>query len=121
MDIALWIVQVLLGLAFIVAGVIKAFNYERARAQLPWVKDLPRSLVTFIGCAELLGGIGLILPPLTGILPGLPPGGGGPCRRHGPGRRLPLRRSENSGVVTNVVLLLLAAFVAYGRWIIAPF
>src|SRR5215212_299244 len=71
MNIALWIVQVLLAAAFIFAGVTKAFRYEYAHANLPWVKDVPRALTTFIRVAELLGG--LLLPALTGMLPRLTP------------------------------------------------
>src|SRR6476619_4588094 len=73
MNIALWIVQVLLAGMFIMAGVMKAFLYERAKASLPWVKDVPRGLTTFMGISELLGGLGLLLPALTGILPWLTP------------------------------------------------
>jgi len=73
MNIILWIVQILLAVMFLMAGVMKAFQYERAKASLFWVKDVPRGLVTFIGICELLGGLGLVLPVLTGILPGLTP------------------------------------------------
>ncbi|MDQ5853028.1 MAG: DoxX family protein, partial [Chloroflexota bacterium] len=58
---------------FLLAGVTKAFRYEQARASLPWVKDVPRGLTTFIGVSELLGGLGLLLPALTGVLPWLTP------------------------------------------------
>src|SRR5262249_33633424 len=61
MNIALWIVQVLLGGMFLMAGVMKAFQYERAKASLSWVKTVPRSLTTFSGISELLGGLGLLL------------------------------------------------------------
>ena len=73
MNIALWIVQVLLAAMFIFAGVNKAFRYEHARSSLPSVKDVPRGLTTFIGVSELLGGLGLLLPALTGVLPWLTP------------------------------------------------
>ncbi len=53
MNIALWVAQVVLGAMFIFAGVTKAFRYESARASLPWVKDVPRGLTTFIGLSEL--------------------------------------------------------------------
>jgi uncharacterized membrane protein YphA (DoxX/SURF4 family) len=49
MNIALWVAQVLLAVAFVMAGVMHAFQYERARASLPWVKDVPRGLTMFIG------------------------------------------------------------------------
>jgi hypothetical protein len=42
---------------FLMAGVIKGFQYERAKASMPWVKDVSKGLVTFIGISELLGGL----------------------------------------------------------------
>jgi uncharacterized membrane protein YphA (DoxX/SURF4 family) len=121
MNIALWIVQVLLGGMFVLAGVMKAFQYERAKASLPWVKDVPRGLVTFIGISELLGGLGLLLPAITGILPWLTP-------LAGAGLALVMilaigfhaSRREAQAIGFNAVLLVLAAFVAYGRFMVVP-
>lgn len=121
MNIALWIVQVLLGAMFVYAGVMKAFQYERAKASLPWVKDVPRGLVTFIGISELLGGLGLVLPAITGILPWL-------TALAGAGLALVMilaigvhaARREPPAIGFNAVLLMLAAFVAYGRFMVAP-
>src|SRR3954447_15954527 len=120
-NIALWIVQVLLAGMFGMAGVMKAFQYERAKATLPWVKDVSRGLVTFIGVSELLGGVGLLLPALTGILPWLTP-----LAAVGLGIIMVLAigfhstRREAQSVVFNVVLFALAAFVAYGRFFVMP-
>jgi uncharacterized membrane protein YphA (DoxX/SURF4 family) len=122
MNIALWIVQVLLGAMFIMAGTMKAFLYDRAYESLPWVKDVPKNLTRFIGVAELLGGIGLLLPALTGILPWLTP-------LAATGLALVMllamvfhaRRREPQAIGFNGVLLLLAAFVAYGRLVLLPF
>ncbi len=116
MNIALWVVQILLGAMFLMAGVMKAFQYERAKATLPWVKEVSPGLVTFIGVSELLGGLGLILPWLTGVLPILTP-----LAALGLAIIMILagifhfRRNEMQGIVMNVVLLVLALFVAYGR------
>ena len=121
MNIALWIVQVLLAGMFIMAGAMKAFQYERAKTSLPWVKDVPRGLTTFIGISELLGGLGLLLPAITGILPWLTP-----LAAAGLALIMILAigfhawRREPQAIVINVVLLLLAAFVAYGRFVIVP-
>lgn len=122
MNIALWIVQVLLAGMFVMAGLMKAFQYERARASLPWVKDVPRGLTTFIGASELLGGLGLLLPALTGVLPWLTP-------LAATGLALVMilaagfhaMRKEWPAIGLNAVLLLLAAFVAYGRFVVVPF
>jgi uncharacterized membrane protein YphA (DoxX/SURF4 family) len=65
MGIALWLVAGLLSAMYLYAGILKAFHYERAEAQLEWPADLPRPVVTFIGLSELLGAIGLVLPGLT--------------------------------------------------------
>jgi uncharacterized membrane protein YphA (DoxX/SURF4 family) len=121
MNIALWIVQMLLAGMFLMAGVMKVFQYERAKASLSWVKDLPRGLVTFIGISELLGGLGLLLPAISGILPWLTP-------LAGAGLALVMllaigfhaSRREGQAIGFNAVLLVLAAFVAYGRFLIVP-
>lgn len=122
MNIALWIVQVLLAAAFLFAGINKAFRYEYAHATLPWVKDVPRGLTAFIGVAELLGGLGLLLPALTGILSWLTP-------LAATGLALVMllaigfhaTRKEWPAIGVNSVFLLLAAFVTYGRFVLLPF
>ena len=73
MNIALWAVQIILGLMFLFAGSTKAFSYEKAKASMPWVQESSKGLVVFIGLAEVLGAIGLILPYALGIAPILTP------------------------------------------------
>jgi len=118
MNIALWIVQALLALAFGMAGLMKLTQpKEKLAAQMAWVEDFAPNIVKLIGTLELLGAIGLILPLLTGILPWLTPVAAvglvltmlGAMATH-------IRRHENQMLVVNGVLLLLAAFVAYGRF-----
>ena len=74
-----------------------------------------------IGSLEILGAIGLILPAVTGIWPWLTPVAAaglaltmvGAMITHG-------RRGEYSSIAFNLVLLLLALFVVYGRFVIVP-
>jgi uncharacterized membrane protein YphA (DoxX/SURF4 family) len=121
MNIALWIVQILLAAMFIFAGVTKAFRYEYAQATLPWVKDIPRGLTNFIGVSELLGGLGLLLPALTGILPWLTPlATAGLALIQLLAMGFHTTRREWPAIGFNTVLLLLAVFVAYGRFVIVP-
>ncbi len=69
-NVALWIVQVLLALLFLFTGGMKlSVPIETLTEQLP----MPGLLVRFIGAAEVLGALGLVLPGLTGIRPGLTP------------------------------------------------
>src|SRR5689334_20513139 len=71
-SIALWVMQVLLALAFLLAGVPKASQPIPTLAKrITWANDVPAPFVRFIGVAEILGALGLILPALTGILPWL--------------------------------------------------
>lgn len=70
MLIAYWIVAGITALLWLVAGGQKV---ARSRAQLEpmmaWAPTFPAWAVKTIGALEILGAIGLILPPLTGILP----------------------------------------------------
>ena len=72
MNAVLWIVQGLLAAAFLAAGLMKSTRpIEALSKQMTWVKSVPPGFVRFIGVAELLGAIGLILPMVTNILPWL--------------------------------------------------
>lgn len=67
MNIALWIVQVLLALMFITVGRAHAFSQDqmKTRPGLGWVADVPKPLMTFIGVSEIAGGLGVVLPMLS--------------------------------------------------------
>lgn len=118
MNIALWVVQGLLGIAFLMAGVMKATQPKSKLAEnMGWVEDFSDSTIKVIGVLEILGALGIILPMLTGILPILTPIAAvgfvlvmvGAAATH-------IRRGENQMIMINLVLGLLAAFVAYGRF-----
>ena len=70
MNIALWVVQALLAALFLFAGGMKfVMSIEEMTKQVP----LPGWFLHFIGVVEVLGALGLILPWLTRIRPGLTP------------------------------------------------
>src|SRR5688500_1026583 len=74
LNIGLWVVQVVLAVMFGMAGVMKSTApMAELVAQMGWPGALPEGLVRFIGVSELAGAIGLILPSLTRIKPGLTP------------------------------------------------
>lgn len=69
-----WILQVLLAIAFVGAGGMKlAVPKERARERMGWVDDFSQGQVRAIGVIEVLGGLGLVLPAATGVAPVLTP------------------------------------------------
>ncbi len=115
MKIALWIVQILLALVFIASGSMKLFAFDQFAASAPALAD-QRGLVTFIGIAELAGALGLILPRLLGILPVLTTWAAvGLATIMVLATGFHLSRGEVSHAVVTVILLVLAAFVIYGR------
>jgi len=121
MNIILWILQILLGLAFIAAGYNHGFNIEKARTQMQWMNAVPDNLLRFIGVSEILGGLGLILPAVTGIVPQLTAWAAlGLSLMMILAALFHLRRQEYSAIVINLVLLALAGFVAYGRFALVP-
>ncbi len=121
MNIALWVVQVLLALVYLAAGGLKVVRPREqlvASGRFDWMKDTSDAGVKAVGAVEVLGALGLILPELTGIAPILTPVAAvglvvvqvGALRVH-------LARDERQPLPANVILLLLAAFVAVGRFL----
>ena len=73
LDFWLWAAAVLLALLYLMAGFMKATQpIDKLAGQMKWPGDYPR-LTRFVGWAEVLGAIGLILPLATGILSWLTP------------------------------------------------
>lgn len=72
MNILLWIVQILLALLFLMSGVTKFIMPYADMIKDSPVK-FPHWFYLFIGICEILGGIGLVVPWLTKIKPGLTP------------------------------------------------
>jgi hypothetical protein len=73
MNLTLWIVQGLLAFAFIAVGSLKLFAYEKFKAQSEkkGPVGITRGLAAFIGAAEIVGGLGIVLPMATNIVPAL--------------------------------------------------
>jgi uncharacterized membrane protein len=120
MNIALWILQALLGALFIFAGGIKLITpMEEMMKQMPMA--LPGWFVLFTGVVELLGGIGLILPRLLGIRPGLVPLAAAGLVIVMIGATVySLAAGQGASSMIPLAVGVLCAFVAYGRWRLAP-
>ncbi len=115
MNITLWILQVLLALAFLAHGVMFLVPPPDIAVQMNAM--LPRWFQLFLGVAEVLAALGLTLPGLTRILPGLvPAAAAGVMVVTVSATVLHLWRGELSSAATTFVLLLIATFVGHGRW-----
>src|ERR687886_243913 len=73
MNSVLWAAQALLALVFCYSGIKKLVRSDDQTRALPWARGLSVALVRGIGVLEVLGGIGMIAPVLSGILPWLTP------------------------------------------------
>jgi uncharacterized membrane protein YphA (DoxX/SURF4 family) len=118
MNLVVWILQVLLALAFLMAGVTKATRpRQKLAASMGWVEDFSDDTVRTIGVLELLAGVGLLLPAVTGVATVLVPLAAvglvvlmlGAAITH-------RRRGELPMIGINAVLLLLAVVVAWARF-----
>ena len=120
MNFALWIAAGLLAIVALMGGIIKTFVPKEKLAKQPgagWVGDSRASFVKALGVIEILAAVGLILPALVNIAPVLVPVTA-VCWillmicaiiTH-------IRYGEAKSVVVNLVYLLLAAFIAWGRF-----
>lgn len=120
MAYALWIVQGLLALVFLFTGGTKlVLPLEAVAGQMP--VPLPGAFVRFLGAAELPGAIGLIVPGLLRIRPGLTLlAAAGLVLIMGGAVVLTLVGVGVAPALGPLMLGLLAGFVAYGRWRPAP-
>jgi uncharacterized membrane protein YphA (DoxX/SURF4 family) len=118
MNTALWIVQGLLAALFLFAGGMKlVLPIEQLTGQIP----LPGWFVRFIAVAEVLGALGLIFPGLLRIRPGLTPlAAAGLVIIMIGATVISLASGPVVMALIPLVVGLLAAFVAYGRWRLAP-
>src|SRR5688572_33125836 len=122
MKYVLWIVHALLGVQNLLAGSLKLSQpYQSQAAMMAWVSAVPAPVIRFIGASALLGGLGLILPAATRIMPGLTPLAAlGIVGLQALAAGFHMLRGEWSYLPVNLVIALLAAFVAYGRWKLVP-
>ena len=118
MNLALWIVAIVLATGFAASGLVKLLVPKEKLVNFGqgWAQDFSPTSIRLIGVAEVLGAAGLILPAVTHIAPILVPLAAiglvlvmvGAAVVHA-------RRKETMNIAVNVVLLALAVFVAWGR------
>jgi putative oxidoreductase len=119
MNIWLWVLQVLLALAFLAHGWLFLTPPPEIAVQMN--ASLPRWFQVFMGVAEVLAAIGLTLPGVTRILPWLVTwAAAGIMIVTASATVFHLMRGEISSAATTVVLLALAAYVAYMRHRVLP-
>jgi uncharacterized membrane protein YphA (DoxX/SURF4 family) len=124
MNLALWIIAIVLAVGFAASGLMKLV---RSKEQLVasgfgWAQDVSPTTIRLIGVAEILGAIGLIVPAATHIAPILVPlAAVGLALVMVGAAAVHARRKEAPMIAINAVLLGLAIVVAWGRFGPYPF
>jgi uncharacterized membrane protein YphA (DoxX/SURF4 family) len=117
-NVVIWVLQILLALAFLAAGLTKLTQPRQQLATtMGWVEDFSDPGVRTIGALELLGALGLLVPTVTGVATVLVPLAAvglallmvGAAVTH-------WRRGELPMIGINAVLLVLAVVVAWARF-----
>jgi len=117
----LWVLQWFFGVYFVFVGVMHFVVPDGLPATMGWMYELSDTTHVVAGIAEILGGLGLILPSLTRIRPELTVYAAvglvivmiGAAVWHA-------TRGEGAQIGQNIIIGLLLAFVAYGRWKLEP-
>jgi uncharacterized membrane protein len=121
LHIATWLLQSLLGLAFLVIGALHLLLPADLPAPLDWMYELSTAAHVVSGVVEILGGLGLLLPGLTRVRAELTPlaaGGLAVVMVFAAGWHL--AQGDPGRIASNVVLSLLLSAVAYIRWRVHP-
>lgn len=118
MNIVLWIIQILLAILFLFAGATKLIL---PIAEMTKDVHLPGLFLRFLGVAEVLGGLGLILPGLLRIKTWLTPLAAVGLMIIVIGATvISAMTGPPAYAIAPLITTLLLVFVAYGRWRIAP-
>ena len=122
LDIALWLVQVLLALTFAGGGVWKLTTPpSKLAGTMPWMGQVSPRFLSFTAIVDLLGGLGVVLPSLTRIKPRLTVLAALGCvALQISAIVFHVRRGEGSNTPFNFLLVALSLFVAWGRQSKAP-
>jgi uncharacterized membrane protein YphA (DoxX/SURF4 family) len=121
MDLALWVLQIVVALLFAGAGYSHWLSYERSKVRMKWLASVPRWSATGLGILELAGAVGLVLPAATHVAPWLTPLAASLLAvLMALAVVFHVARREYPNIATNAVLGILAAAVAYGRYVLVP-
>ena len=121
MNIVLWVVQVLLALLCISGGMFQIFKLDELKKGVAAMRALPRGLWAFLGAFGSLAGLLLILPGATHLLPSLTPiAAAAVAVQSAVITALYLRYRDRAPMPYSVAMVMMAAFICYGRLQLHP-
>jgi uncharacterized membrane protein YphA (DoxX/SURF4 family) len=122
MNILLWVLQAALAFFCIAGGSYKITHFEQLQHMNASMRVLPQIFWTCVGAFEALAGLGLVLPAATKVLPVLTPAAAACLAVESVLlTAIYLFNRDFAPVPYTAVGALLAAFIAYGRYMVKPF
>ncbi len=121
MNILLWVLQILATVLYLSSGVMKVFLFDKVSKDVPSFGALPRPAWTALGIFELLGAIALVLPGAFHSHPNLTIAAAiALCIESLLFIWVHTRYTERTPIIMSAVLGIVMAFIAYGRFSLAP-
>ena len=121
MNIVLWVLQVALAWLCIAGGFFQIFKLEDLRKGVAAMRELPRAFWAFMGAVGCLADVGLILPAAFGVLPIVTAYSAVVVAAQSALiTALYLRYGDRAPLGYSAAMAVLAAFIAYGRFALAP-
>jgi DoxX-like family len=122
MNILLWVLQVVLAWLCIAGGYFQIFKIEQLQKNVASMRALPRGLWAFLGAFACVAGLGLILPGATNVLPVVTPIAAAAVAAESVLiSAFYLYYRDFSPMIYSVAMAIMAAFISYGRFVLAPF
>jgi len=126
MNTALWITAGVVAAGFVIGGtallLLPKEKYRALGANQHWVDDFGNGHLKTIGTIKVLGAIGLVLPAAVGVAPFLAPiAACGLMLFMAGAATTRLRRSEWAYMAGDIAFIAVFAFLAWGRFAVAPF
>lgn len=122
MNIVLWILQVALAWLAVAGGVFQIFKFDELQKGVKAMSQMPQALWAVLGAVGIVAGVLLIVPGAIGVMPRLTPMAAAVMAVHSAFVcGLYLYFGDRAPLPFAAVMLVLAAFVAYGRFVLLPF
>jgi hypothetical protein len=122
MNILLWVLQIALAWLCIAGGIFQIFKLEQLKTGVAAMRALPAGLWAFLGAFGCLAGLCLVLPAAVGVLPRLTPIAAlAVAAQSLLITALYLHYGDSSPLPYSIAMAIIAAFIAYGRFVLKPF
>jgi hypothetical protein len=122
MNILLWVLQIALAYFCIAGGFYQIFKLGELQTMVASMRALPPSLWAFLGTVGILGGLGLIIPGATKLMPVLTPIAATVVAVESLFISvLYIYYGDLSPLIYSFAMTIMAVFISYGRFVLKPF